>query len=133
GHVLYLGRRYQPALRRYQAALALFKRLRRTIDVGRTLSGSVQPLIYLGRYEQAFAYAQKAREIFEKHGDRVRLARLELHIGNILYRQDRFAEEIGRASCREREWISVEATEREEQRRADSSKHQAALRQKASD
>ena len=94
GHVLYLRRKYQPALRRYQAALALFKRLRRTIDVGRTLSGSVQPLIYLGRYEQAFAYAQKAREIFEKHGDRVRLARLELHIGNILYRQDRFAEAL---------------------------------------
>src|SRR5713226_3704890 len=29
-----------------------------------------------------------------KRGDRVRLARLELHIGNILYRQDRFAEAL---------------------------------------
>ncbi len=94
GHVLYLRRSYREALKRYQAALALFERLGRKADVGRTLSGSVQPLIYLGRYNQALAWAHKARKIFSRQKDRLRLARLDLHVGNILYRQDRFEEAV---------------------------------------
>src|SRR5439155_142461 len=38
--------------------------------------------------------AARAREIFTRQGDDVRLARLELNVGNIYHRQDRFAEAL---------------------------------------
>ena len=37
---------------------------------------------------------QRARDIFERLGDRLRLARLDANMGNILYRQDRFEEAL---------------------------------------
>ena len=36
-----------------------------------------QSLIYLGCYADPMTYAQRARAIFERHGDRFRLARLD--------------------------------------------------------
>ena len=39
-------------------------------------------------------HAREAREIFERAGDRLRLARLDANVGNILYRQDRFEEAL---------------------------------------
>ncbi len=96
GHVFYLKRQYEPAREHYQAALAIYERLGREVDVGRTLSGSLQTLIYLGRYDEALAGAQRAQDIFLKHGDRLRLARLDTNMGNILHRQDRFEEALER-------------------------------------
>jgi tetratricopeptide (TPR) repeat protein len=96
GHVFYLKRKYQPARQHYQAALAIYERLGMELDVGRTISGSLQNLIYLGRYDEAFAGAQRAQDIFLKHGDHLRLARLDTNMGNILHRQDRFEEALER-------------------------------------
>jgi CHAT domain-containing protein len=96
GHVSYLQRKYEPARERYQAALAIYERLGMELDVGRTISGSLQTLIYLGRYDEAFAGAQRARDIFLKHGDHLRLARLDTNMGNVLHRQDRFEEALER-------------------------------------
>ncbi len=62
--------------------------------MGRTLSGALQTLIYLSLYDQAFDWAQRAHEIFSRHGDRLRLARLDTNMANILYRQDRFEEAL---------------------------------------
>ena len=39
-------------------------------------------------------HAEQARQIFERLGDRLRLARLDANVGNILYRQDRFEEAL---------------------------------------
>src|SRR6266481_7024133 len=64
------------------------------IEVGRTLSGSLQTLIYLGRYDEAFTFAKRAHDIFARYGDHLRLARLDTNMGNILYRQDRFVEAL---------------------------------------
>ena len=74
--------------------------------VARTLSSSIQPLILLGRYTQAFAAAQEARSIFKQHGNLWRLARLDLNFGNIFDRQDRFGEAL---QCYERacEYLSL--------------------------
>ncbi len=95
GHVHLIGGRYLEALHSYQSALSIFRRLKRDAEVGRTLyGGSLQALIYLGRYEQAFAWALEARRIFQRLGDYLRLSRLESNIGNILYRQDRFEEAL---------------------------------------
>jgi len=57
--------------------------------VGRTYSGGLHTLIYLGKYARATSWARKARTIFQRHHDRLRVARLDLNLGNILYRQDR--------------------------------------------
>jgi len=95
GHVLLIRRKYGDALKRYEAALQLFRTAGTDIDVGRTLSGGViQSLIYLGRYAEASASARKARRIFERHGDRLRLARLDTNMANILGRQNRFQEAL---------------------------------------
>jgi len=95
GHVLLIRRRYSEALKHYKAALKLYRRLGEDLDVGRTLSGgALQTLIYLGRYDEALKAAREARRIFERHCDRLRLARLDSNMGNILYRQNRFQEAL---------------------------------------
>jgi tetratricopeptide (TPR) repeat protein len=99
GHVLYACGRYASALKEYEAALTILKRLNRDVDVARTLSGALHTAIYLGRYRKALSWAATARRILERHGDELRLARLDLNVGNVLYRQDRFA---GALACYER-------------------------------
>ncbi len=95
GHVQLARGKYGDALRSYQQALSIFRRLGRDAEAGRTLyGGSLQALIYLGQYDTALAWAGEARQIFEKLGDRLRLARLDSNTGNILYRQDRFEEAL---------------------------------------
>src|SRR5258707_12131211 len=49
-------------------------------------------MLLLGEYNRAFAAAERARQIFSTEGNAWRLARLEINIGNIHYRQDRFVE-----------------------------------------
>src|SRR5262245_1329382 len=96
GHVLLIRRRYSEALKHYDAALRLYRRLGEDLDVGRTLSGgALQGLVYLARYDDALAAAREARRIFERHDDRLRLARLDTNVGNILTRQNRFQEALG--------------------------------------
>ncbi len=90
GHVHFLRGRQERALDAYGEALALFQKAGRELDIGRTLSGALQTLIYLGRYDKASKWALRARKIFEKHGDLLRLARLDTNLGNLLYRQDCF-------------------------------------------
>jgi CHAT domain-containing protein len=94
GHLLYLRRKYEPARAHYQEAVSIYQGLGRDLEVGRTLSGSLQTLIYLGRYDEALESAGRAREIFTKQGERLHLARLDTNLGNLFYRQDRFEEAL---------------------------------------
>ncbi len=94
GHISFLKGNQEPALERYEVALEIYQRLGMAVDVGRTLSGALQALIYLGKYDQAYNWAQRAYEIFSDQGDELRLARLRTNMGNILYRQDRFEEAL---------------------------------------
>lgn len=94
GHVHFLKGDQTPALEHYESALRIYERLGKELETGRTLSGALQTLIYLGLYDQAFDWAQRAHEIFARHGDRLRLARLDTNMANILYRQDRFEEAL---------------------------------------
>lgn len=75
-------------------AFELYESLGDGKEAARTLSTSIQPLILLGEYDQAFYAAERAREIFTRLDDRRRLARLEINVGNIYHRQDRFEESI---------------------------------------
>ena len=94
GHIMERKRRYQAALMYFDEALAIYEKLVHEIETGRTLNASLQCLMYLGRYADALAKARRAEEIFERHGDRARLARVQSNIGNIMHRQDRFEEAL---------------------------------------
>ena len=87
--------KHAAAEEQYARALAFFEQIGDEIEIGRTLATSLQPLIYLGQYPVAYAREKRAREIFTRHGERLRLARLDINLGNILHRQDRFEEALG--------------------------------------
>src|SRR5260370_40274059 len=57
-------------------AIQLFEAAGKSVEAGRTLSISIQPLILLGEYERAHMAAERARKIFTAAQDTVRLARL---------------------------------------------------------
>ena len=90
GNALYALNEHKSAVEHHEQAIRLFGKVGKRIEVGRTLSTSIQPLILLGEYERAEKAASRAREIFAREGDELRLARLELNVGNIYHRQDRF-------------------------------------------
>jgi CHAT domain-containing protein/predicted negative regulator of RcsB-dependent stress response len=92
GNLFFADSKHPEAVAAYENAVSLFDRAGRHDEAGRVYFGGMQPLIYLGRYDQAHAWAQEARLRFEKSGDKMRLARLDLNIGNLCYRQDRYEE-----------------------------------------
>jgi tetratricopeptide (TPR) repeat protein len=94
GHPLQLKGKLRESLVQYQKALDLFTKLKLESEVGITLSGSLQPLILLGNYEESRLREEKARKIFKAQGDELRLARLDVNLGNVLHRQDRFEEAL---------------------------------------
>lgn len=85
---------YRAALRLYAQAIQLFEDLDDQTELGRTLSVSILSLSLCGKYEAAFAAAERARAIFTVQKDARRLARLDINLGNVYYRQDRFAEAL---------------------------------------
>jgi tetratricopeptide (TPR) repeat protein len=99
GNALFGMNDHRAAVERFEEAGRLFAEARKPIEVGRTFSTSIQPLILLGEYQRAEEAAGRAREIFAREGDELRLARLEINVGNIHHRQDRFAEAL---ACYER-------------------------------
>lgn len=94
GNALYALNEHKAAVQHHERATRLFTKVGKPTEVGRTLSTSIQPLILLGEYERAQKAAVQARDIFTREGDGLRLARLELNVGNIYHRQDRFEEAI---------------------------------------
>ena len=82
------------AVEHHEKAVELYDALKIEKETARTLSSSIQPLILLGEYDKAFKAADRAKEIFARLKDPWRLARLEINLGNIFHRQDRFEEAI---------------------------------------
>lgn len=93
-NALYSSGDNRAAIELHQQAFELYDSLGDGKEAARTLSTSLQPLILLGEYEQAFHAAERAKEIFTRLDDQRRLARLEINVGNIYHRQDRFEESI---------------------------------------
>jgi CHAT domain-containing protein/tetratricopeptide (TPR) repeat protein len=93
-NALYASGDNRAALEHHQQAIRLYESLGVWNEAARTLSSSIQPMILLGEYDQAFQAAERAREIFTKLNDPWRLARLEINAGNIFHRQDRLEESI---------------------------------------
>jgi CHAT domain-containing protein len=93
-NALYSSGDYRAAIEHHQRATRLYESLRNWKEMARTLSSSIQPMILVGEYDQAFKAVDRAREIFSRLEDPWRLARLEINVGNIYHRQDRFEESI---------------------------------------
>ena len=93
-NALYSSGDNRAAMEHHQQAFQLYESLGDWKEAARTLSTSIQPLILLGEYDQAFHAAERAKEIFTRLDDQRRLARLEINVGNIYHRQDRFEESI---------------------------------------
>jgi CHAT domain-containing protein len=93
-NALYSSGDNHAAIEHHQQAFRLYESLGIWNEAARTLSSSIQPMILLGEYDQAFQAEARAREIFSRLNDSWRLARLEINAGNIYHRQDRFEESI---------------------------------------
>jgi len=93
-NALYASGQNRAAVEHHERAIAIFELLDNRLEAGRTLSSSIQPLILLGEYDKAASAAARARETFTLLKEPRRLARLELNVGNIFHRQDRFEEAI---------------------------------------
>jgi CHAT domain-containing protein len=89
GNALYGLSRNKAAVTHHGTAIQLFRSTGNLDQVARTLSSSIQPLILLSLYDRAFAAALEARTIFSEQNNPLRLARLELNLGNIFDRRDR--------------------------------------------
>jgi CHAT domain-containing protein/tetratricopeptide (TPR) repeat protein len=98
-NALSVGGNNQRSVEHHAQAIAAFEQLEDHAELARTLSASLQPLLLIGRYDEALASADRARTLFEAQGDAVRIARLDVMIGNLLHRQDRFADAM---ACYER-------------------------------
>jgi CHAT domain-containing protein len=93
-NALYSTGDYRAAIEHHHRAIQIYESRRAWKEMARTLSSSIQPMILVGEYDQAFQAVERAREIFSRLEDRWRLARLEINVGNIYHRQDRFEESI---------------------------------------
>src|SRR5713101_6286168 len=93
-NALYASGDNAAAVEHHEKAVELYDALKIEKEAARTLSSSIQPLILLGEYDKAFKAAARAREIFTRLDDPWRLARLEINLGNVFHRQDRFDEAI---------------------------------------
>lgn len=85
---------YGAAAGHYRDSIQRFESLGDEIELARTLSSSVGVVFYLGEYAIGLLEAERAKEIFERHHDTIRLARLEVNRGNLYHRLDRFQEAI---------------------------------------
>ena len=93
-NALYSSGDNRTAIEYHEQAFRLYESEEQWREAARTLSTSIQPMILLGEYDKAFQAAERAREIFTRLNDPWRLARLEINVGNIYHRQDRFEESI---------------------------------------
>ena len=96
GHLSYLAGRHDEATTHYEDAVKRFRSQGAPVDAAITLSSSIHAQILLGRYVQAFAATREAREIFERHGKRLLLNRLDSNEAQIFMRQGRLDEAVTR-------------------------------------
>ena len=93
-NALYASGDHQEAVQHHDQAFQLYAKRENWKEAARTLSSSIQPLILMGEYDRAFEAADRAKQIFSDLQDPWRIARLEINVGNIFHRQDRFEEAI---------------------------------------
>ena len=81
--------RMRGALRLYDRAIGRFHALGARLDVGAVMIRRIQPLAYLGRYDEAVAAGAAALRVFETLGAAHRLIEIENALGDLESRRDR--------------------------------------------
>ena len=92
--VLYTMRKSAEADAYFEKAAELFERVGLRGEVGRTLVGQMDNLMYLSRYSEALDLAERARVALEEAQDVSYLSTLEIALGNVYYRLNRYPESL---------------------------------------
>jgi CHAT domain-containing protein/tetratricopeptide (TPR) repeat protein len=92
--VLYTMRKSADAEPFFARAVELFEKADLAGEVGRTLVGQMDNLMYLSRYTEALTVAQSARSALQKVNDVQYLSRLEIALGNLYYRLNKYSESL---------------------------------------
>jgi CHAT domain-containing protein len=92
--VFYTMRKSQDAETYFDKAVQLFEQAGLIGEVGRTLVGQMDNLMYLSRYNEALQVAQRARRALEQARDSSYLSRLEIALGNLYYRLNKYSEAL---------------------------------------
>ncbi len=87
--VLHVRGDYGPAADAYGEAVVLHEKAGEVEQAAQVRKTRIDPLMYLGRVEEAEAEGARAREVFERAGDRRRLAELHVNLGNLYLREGR--------------------------------------------
>src|SRR5262249_26202955 len=72
----YIGR-YEETIEFQQQAAAIYRSQGKPVEAARVARSMIDPLILLGRYDEALALADSARETLIAHGEKILLAQLE--------------------------------------------------------
>src|SRR5438876_5696977 len=78
----------------FEKAAELFEKAQLRGEVGRTLVGQMDNLMYLSRYSEALNLAERARAALEEAQDLSYLSTLEIALGNVYYRLNRYPESL---------------------------------------
>ena len=92
--VLYTMRKSSEAEPFFDKAVELFETAGLSGEVGRTLVGQMDNLMYLSLYDQALAVAKRARAALQRANDVQYLSRLEIALGNLYYRLNKYGESL---------------------------------------
>ena len=77
------------------------------LEAAITASSSLHALVFQGKHDHALNEAEFARGVFERHGDRLRLARLNFNYATLLYHRDQWAEAARYNEAAYRDFLEV--------------------------
>jgi CHAT domain-containing protein/tetratricopeptide (TPR) repeat protein len=86
--------RQREVLRHYEAAERLYDQIGDEIERARVLRSMIDPLMHLGRYDEAIAAGNSARATFLERGFVLLAAQVDANIGNVHHHLDRHAESL---------------------------------------
>ena len=93
-HVLYTMKKCVEAQPYFEQAVELFSEAGLDGEKGRTLVTELDNLIYLSRYEDAVRLEGPARAALQRANDPRHLTNLEIALGNLYYRLNRFSQSL---------------------------------------
>jgi tetratricopeptide (TPR) repeat protein len=86
--------RQREMLAHYEKAEQLYHLLGDDVQRARALRSMIDPLMHLGRYDEALAAGAAARSTFLEYGEPLLAAQVDVNVGNVHQRLDRYAETL---------------------------------------
>jgi len=94
GNASRLLNKFEPACDHYAKAVQFLEAVDQPVELARTLHAGLVPLFFLGRFEELFHTADRARSLFEDAGDCRGIARLNVNLAHAYHRLDRHREAL---------------------------------------